>query len=71
LYVPSLRNTLWQKQDPKIGKEGTMKSTMLRTAFSVFPALIALLLLSGVTSAQTQVKGAISGRSGATMTVKT
>jgi len=48
-----------------------MKSTTMRTAFSVIPAFAALLLLCGVATAQTQVKGAISGRSGANMTVKT
>jgi len=42
----------------------------IRTAVGVMPALAALLLVCGVASAQTQIKGAISGRSGATMTVK-
>src|SRR5258708_6570033 len=48
-----------------------MKSTTMRTAFSVIPAFAALLLLCGVATAQSdQVKGAITGRSGANMTVK-
>ncbi len=48
-----------------------MKSTMIRTAFRIIPAFAAFLLLCGVAAAQVQVKGPITGRSGATMTVKT
>ena len=48
-----------------------MKSTKMRTAFSGIAVLAVFLLLCGVATAQTEVKGAISGRSGATMTVKT
>ncbi len=49
-----------------------MKSRTMRTAFRVIPALAAFLLLCGVATAQsTEVKGAITGRSGANMTVKT
>jgi OOP family OmpA-OmpF porin len=48
-----------------------MKSTRFGTAFRIIPAFAAFLLLCGVTTAQGQVKGAISERSGATMTVKT
>ena len=48
-----------------------MKSTTIRTALRIVPALAVFLLLGGVASAQTEVKGAITGRSGATMSVKT
>ncbi len=48
-----------------------MESATMKTAFSVIPAFAALLLLCGVATAQNEVKGAITGRSGATMTVKT
>ena len=48
-----------------------MKSRTMRTAFSVVSVLTAYLLLCGVANAQDTVKGAISGRSGATMNVKT
>jgi outer membrane protein OmpA-like peptidoglycan-associated protein len=47
-----------------------MKSTTKRTPFSVVPVLAAFLLLCGVAAAQT-IKGPITGRSGATMAVKT
>ena len=47
-----------------------MKSALMRIPLSVMPALAALLFFCGVASAQTEIKGAISGRSGATMTVK-
>lgn len=47
-----------------------MKSALMRTPLSVMPAVAALLLFCSVANAQTQIKGAISGRSGATMTVK-
>jgi outer membrane protein OmpA-like peptidoglycan-associated protein len=52
-------------------KERKMKRTRFRTAFRIIPAFAALLLLCCVATAQGQVKGAISQRSGATMTVKT
>jgi outer membrane protein OmpA-like peptidoglycan-associated protein len=58
------------KTRPQDRKERKMKSTTIRTAFSVIPAFAAFLLLCGVATAQSQMKGAISGRSGATMTVK-
>ena len=48
-----------------------MKSATIRTAVGVIPVFAATLLLCGVATAQGQVKGAISQRSGATMTVKT
>ena len=48
-----------------------MNNPPLRTTFRVVLACAALLLLVGVASAQTQVQGLITGRSGATMTVKT
>lgn len=48
-----------------------MKSRTMRTACSVVSVLTAYLLLCGVANAQDTVKGAISGRSGSTMTVKT
>ena len=48
-----------------------MKSRTMRTACSVVSVLTAYLLLCGVANAQDTVKGAISGRSGATMNVKT
>lgn len=47
-----------------------MKSTTMSSAF-VVPVLAVCLLLCGIANAQDTVKGAISGRSGATMTVKT
>src|SRR5258705_7449471 len=47
-----------------------MKSALMRIPLIVMPALAALLFFCGVASAQTEIKGAISGRSGATMTVK-
>ncbi len=49
-----------------------MKSTTMRTAFSVIASFAAILLLCGGAIGQkSEVKGAITGRSGATMTVKT
>src|SRR5271165_4685859 len=48
-----------------------MNNLPLRTTFRVVLACAAFLLLVGVASAQTQVQGLITGRSGATMTVKT
>ncbi len=50
--------------------KSTTMSTMMRTALSVISAFAAFLLLFDVAAAQ-DLKGAISGRSGATMTVKT
>jgi outer membrane protein OmpA-like peptidoglycan-associated protein len=47
-----------------------MKSTTMRTACGVLPVLTAFLLLCGAVNAQTTVKGAISGRSGPTLTLK-
>jgi outer membrane protein OmpA-like peptidoglycan-associated protein len=46
-----------------------MKKAM-RTVCSVLPVLTAALLLCGAVNAQTTVKGAISGRSGSTLTLK-
>jgi OOP family OmpA-OmpF porin len=49
-----------------------MKSKTLKSLFSPVRVLVAVLLISGVTSAQSnKVKGVINGRSSATMTVQT
>jgi len=47
-----------------------MKKTLTRTALSVISALAVFILLGDIAAAQT-LKGPITGRSGATMTVKT
>jgi len=47
-----------------------MKNKLMRTVFGAIAALVVFMLLGGITTAQT-VKGPITGRSGATMTVKT
>ena len=46
-------------------------NTRLRSPFRVVLACAVLLLIAGVASAQSQIQGLITGRSGATMTVKT
>ena len=48
-----------------------MKNKKLERSFRVMLAVAALLLTAGVASAQTQIQGLITSRSGATMTVKT
>ncbi|PYS67569.1 MAG: OmpA family protein [Acidobacteria bacterium] len=47
-----------------------MRSKKMKVSFQLIPLVMILLLTGSVVSAQTQVKGAISGRSGPTMTVK-
>ncbi len=46
-------------------------NTRLRSPFRVVLACAVFLLIAGVASAQSQIQGLITGRSGATMTVKT
>jgi OmpA-OmpF porin, OOP family len=48
-----------------------MNNARLRNSFRVLLACAAFFLIGGLTLAQTQIQGLITGRSGATMTVKT